>query len=401
MFVGQSALAQQVADAPGVSRDQPNDGIFVRVGDRFMVPYTAKIPGTDVEFEMIPVPSGTFLMGSPPDEPNRKSDEGPQIEVRVAPMWVGKFEVRQSEYREYELLYEVFVEIESHGGPITTSETDAVTAPTPLYSRDAIYEWGDAPELPAVSMTQFAAQQYTKWLSAITKCQYRLPTEAEWEYACRAGTNTAFSWSGNLDAADEYAWHFDNAEDGYSRGGLKKPNAFGLYDMHGNIGEWTVNAYTKEGYRWLKNKQPVDAVAAVRWPETSTSCVVRGGTWEFDLENLRSAARLESIDDEWKDGDANFPCSPWWFTSDPARSIGFRLFCSYEPLDGETIAKFWDHTSPEVKAYVRQLVQATRGRIGVLDEHLLPATSEYRKQRAEWQKQREKRRRLLRNSRPD
>lgn len=330
MFAGQSVQSQKLADKPGDSREQPTTGAFVKVGDQFLVPYSAKIPGTDIEFEMIPVPGGTFLMGSPPDEPHRKADEGPQVEVRIAPMWVGKFEVRQAEYMEFELLYEVFVEIEPKGNATSLGDADAVTAPTPLYSREIVHHWGNAPELPAVSMTQFAAQQYTKWLSAITKFQYRLPTEAEWEYACRAGTDTAFSWGGDSEAADNYAWYFDNTDEGYFPGGRKKPNAFGLYDMHGNVGEWTVNAYTKEGYAWLENKQPVVAVTTVQWPETSTSCVVRGGNWEFDLENLRSAARLESIDDEWKDQDANFPNSPWW---SPATLRGVPVFACSDPTN--------------------------------------------------------------------
>merc|ERR1712137_480975 len=98
-------------------------------------------------------------------------------------------------------------------------------------------------------MTQYSAQQYTKWLSRVTGQQFRVPTEAEWEYAARAGSDTAYSWGESADDMDDYAWYFDNADDGAPPVGTKKPNAYGLYDMHGSVAELTVNSYTEDGYK--------------------------------------------------------------------------------------------------------------------------------------------------------
>ena len=385
----------------GVVESRPSGGIFVPIEGRYMVPYTAKIPGSDVEYEMVPIPGGTFLLGSSPDDPNHRADEGPAVRVRVAPMWVGKCEITQAQYREFEMLYHVFTYVDSKPDQQAENGVDIVTAPTPLYSPEDAHQYGDGPNYPAVSMTQYAAQQFTKWLSVTTKRQYRLPTEAEWEYACRGGSNGAYAWGDDPQAADEYAWHFENTTDGFLPCGQRKPNAFGLYDMHGNVGEWTVNAYTKKGYRWLSDRPQLDAVDVVKWPITDTSCVVRGGTWESDVEDLRCAARLESDVESWKDQDPDLPRSPWWFSSDPALSIGFRVFRSYDNLDSETIHKFWDHAPAEVLEDVQIKIQGGRGKIILLDERLLPAVAEVRKQMEKWATQREKRRQQIRSARPD
>ncbi|MCG8653710.1 MAG: formylglycine-generating enzyme family protein, partial [Pirellulales bacterium] len=354
-LLGTASEAQSPALPAGVVKEKPGKGRAVQVGDHYMVPYVTRIPGTDVTFEMIPVPGGTYTMGSPENEEDRNDDEGPQVRVNVAPMWVAKYEVRWDAYKEFMRLYEVFTDFEAKGiRKVEPSDRltyqnriDTITAPTPLYQPDHTWEWGDDDDQPAVTMTQYSAMQFTKWLSAITGQQFRLPTEAEWEYACRGGTTTAYYWGDDVDDADAYAWYFGNAKKGQLPGGKKTPNPFGLYDMHGNVVEWTVNAYTEDGYAWLVDQQPVDAVMAVKWPETATHCVVRGGTWESYVEEIRSAARLVSDDELWKDIDPNIPKSPWWFTDDPVRGIGFRVFRSYQPLEDETIRKFWDHIAAD------------------------------------------------------
>ncbi|MEM9646755.1 MAG: SUMF1/EgtB/PvdO family nonheme iron enzyme, partial [Planctomycetota bacterium] len=119
----------------GVVKEKPAKGIFVKVDGGFMVPYTAKIPGTDVTFEMVPVPGGKFKMGSPESEDGRGDDEGPQIDVVVDPMWVAKTEISWGEYKEYMKLYGIFKEFESSGVRQVTDENkaDAITAPTELY----------------------------------------------------------------------------------------------------------------------------------------------------------------------------------------------------------------------------------------------------------------------------
>ena len=194
------------ASTLGISAEKPASGPFVEVDGKFLVPYTLTIPGSDVKIEMIPVPGGEFLFGSSEDDPNHREDEGPQVKVTVAPMWVAKTETTWAQYGEYMKLYAIFKEFESRGERIVSSDkmADAITAPTELYEPSYTYEYGDKPEQPAVTMTQYAAQQYTKWLSLLTGAQYRLPTEAEWEYACRAGSTTAYSWGDEADAIDDY-----------------------------------------------------------------------------------------------------------------------------------------------------------------------------------------------------
>lgn len=375
-------LAEQPTTTLGITSERPPDGISVRVGELFMVPYTERIPGTDVTFEMVPIPGGTFLMGSPESEEGHKPDEGPQIKVSVEPMWVAKLEVRWDGYQEFMGLYDVFTEFEAAGIRQVTPQNrvDAITAPTPLYRPSFTYENGDEPDQPAVTMTQYAAQHYSKWLSAITGHQYRLPTEAEWEYACRGGSKAAFSWGDDPDEAEDHAWFFDNADEGQVPGGQKQANGFGLFDMHGNVGEWTVNAYTKEGYAWLAKQldgdKSIDAIASAKWPETANSCVVRGGTWESDPKDLRCAARMASQDKKWKSEDPNFPHSPWWFTSDPARGVGLRLFRSYAPLDADTINKFWNHIAPDASEDVQARLDAQQGKLGLVDKDLPAAIQE-------------------------
>ncbi len=356
----------------GIASEKPATGPAVEVEGGFMVPYSMTIPGTDLKIEMIPVPGGSFMMGSPEQEEERADDEGPQFKVNVDPMWVAKTEVNWAQYKEFMKLYNVFKEFERNGvRPVDESnKADAITAPTQLYEPSFTYEYGERPEQPAVTMTQYAAQQFTKWLSRVSGQQYRLPTEAEWEYAARGGKATAFSWGDSADDIDDYAWYYDNADDGQMAVGTKKPNAFGLYDMHGNVAEWTVNQHTEDGYKSFADKAPINAIDVVKWPVTSSPCVVRGGSWEMDPHQLRSAARLASDDIEWKDADPNFPKSPWWLTDDPARGVGFRLFRSYKPLDKETITKFWEPTSEEVLMDVESRVMEGRGGYGLVDEKL-------------------------------
>ncbi len=358
---------------PGIASEKPAEGPSVALEDgTFMVPYTQRIPGTDIAFEMIPVPGGEFTLGSPEDADEFVEDEGPTVALKVKPMWVAKTEVRWDMYKEYMRMYGVFKEFEAQG--IRTVDesnlADSVTAPTELYDPSFTFEYGSKATQPAVTMTQYAAQQFTKWLSRMTETQYRLPTEAEWEYAARAGTTTAYSWGDDADDIDEYAWYFDNSLEGPGEVATKKPNAFGLYDMHGNAAEWTINQYTEDGYQWLKDEKPGDATQAARWPENPDPCVARGGSWEMDPPALRSAARLASDDEAWKEEDPNFPLSPWWFTSDPSRGVGFRLFRSLETLPKETITKFWDASSEAILMDVESRVNDQRSGYGYVDEKL-------------------------------
>jgi len=371
----QHAPQAPAADAPvslGISTEKPQEGPAVEVPGGFMVPYTDQIPGTDVTFEMIPIPGGEFLFGSPEEEGEREGDEGPQVRVRVPPMWVAKEEIRWAEYRRFMDLYGFFKRFQALDvRPVTdANRVDAITAPTELYEPSFTFYYGEEDEQPAVTMTRYAAMQYTKWLSRTTGRQYRLPTEAEWEYACRGGTTTAYSWGDDSDEVGEHAWYFENCDEGPGKGSQKKPNPFGLYDMHGRVAEWTMDGYDEQGYGDLPQDRVLDVFEVVRWPESASPGVVRGGSWEMEAPQLRSAARLASDDSEWKSEDPNYPKSPWWFTSDPARGVGFRLFRSYEPLGDELIVKFWDRMTDDVARDVESRLAGGRGVLGLVDKEL-------------------------------
>ncbi len=359
--------------SPGIVSEKPNEGPFVEVQGGFMVPYTMNIPGSSVQFHMVPVPGGQFELGSSEDDPGFVEDEGPQVKVEVGPMWVAKYETTWEEYKLYMSMYQLFKSLQGQGLRVLddSNKVDAVTAPTELYDPTFTFEFGDDPKFPAVTMTQYAAKQYTKWLSKLSGHQYRLPTEAEWEYACRGGTSTPFSFGQDESDIDDYAWYYENADEMPHAVGGKKPNPFGLYDMHGNVMEFVIDGYTEDGYAAIAGKeQAVPFLNAIHWPESFDQRVVRGGSFQDDAEMLRSAARLGSEDEDWKEEDPNIPLSPWWFTDDPSRGIGFRIVRSYQPLDESTIQKFWDIDNEDIQFDVDMRIGEGRGVITPIDPSL-------------------------------
>lgn len=357
------------ADAPGLVSEKPTEGPSIKTDSGYMVPYTVTIPGTDVTFDMVPVPAGTYMMGSPEAEAGREDSEGPQLKINVDPFWMARCEVRWAEYKQYMHLYTAFKEFESQGLREVNDENriDAITAPTPLYEPDFTFEYGEDPDQPAVTVTQYSAKQYTKWMSAITGQQYRLPTEAEWEYACRAGSQTAYHFGDDASQLGEYAWYADNSdESGTKKVGQKKPNAWGLYDMHGNAAEWVLDAF--EPYK------ASDAVlnAATDWvrPTVLDPRIVRGGSWEFKADACRSASRYPSDLEAWREYDPNLPKSPWWLTTDPARGVGFRIIRPLKAVSRETIEEAWKIDVEDIELDVQDRLNEGRGILGLVDEEL-------------------------------
>ena len=368
------------SDLPGIVSSSPDDGRSIKTDQGFMVPYTMTIPGTKAQFSMEPIPGGKFKLGSPESELGHQDHEGPQVEVVIAPFWMGKYEVTWSEYKEFMNLYRVFKEFESRGVRPVTNENrvDAITAPTELYDPTFTFEFGEHARQPAVTMTQYSAKQYTKWLSQVTGQQYRLPSEAEWEYACRAGTTTAYYFGDDPSKLAEYAWFYDNANESLQKVGTKKPNPWGLHDMHGSVWEWVLDEFRPDGYRSLVGKvhSMNDSIA---WPTKLYPRVVRGGSWDDEADRCRSGAKMASEDPAWKSEDPNLPLSPWWFTSDPSRSVGFRVVRPLKELPKEEMDPFWEFDVEEIEFDVQIRLEGGRGVLGVVDKELPAAVQSLEK----------------------
>jgi formylglycine-generating enzyme required for sulfatase activity len=271
-----------------------------------------RIPGSDVSFQMALLPGGTFLMGSPVAEAGRGPNEG-QHAVTVDAVWMGTCEVPWGEY----LLFQLRANDSDSSRADRPYVADAIARPSPPYF-DFTYGRGKSGKYPAATMTQQAALRYCAWLSDKTGDFYRLPTEAEWEYACRAGTTTAFPWGDDPAKAPEYAWFYDNSKGAYQETGLKKPNAWGLYDMLGNVAEWTLDFYDDAYFTRL------DSASVNPWilPLRKHSRTVRGGSFEDYAVDLRCARRLKS-DPKWQARDPQIPKSKWWNPDSPF--LGFRI----------------------------------------------------------------------------
>ena len=210
--------------------------------------------------ELVRIPGGVFLMGSPKDEQWRYEDEGPQHKVQVPEFYMGKHPVTQAQWKAVAALPQVERKLEA----------------------DPSYFKGD--DCPVERVSWYEAVEFCTRLSAHTGREYRLPTEAEWEYACRAGTTTQYHFGDTL--TSELANYDANQT---TEVGSCPPNAFGLYDMHGNVWEWCQD-------HWHKNYKgaPTDGSA---WDDQgeSASRVLRGGSWFFNPGDCRSASRSSDL----------------------------------------------------------------------------------------------------------
>lgn len=289
--------------------------------------YAQELPGTELDVKMVVIPSGIFNMGSPNSEEGRNKDEGPQRRIEIDGFWMSSYEVTWQ-------LYDLFLQrsIDSEDNPKKQKEiailVDAIAGATIPYV-DMSLGMGTGKNLPVGNVTQLGASKFCEWLSAITGNFYRLPTEAEWEYAARGGSNEAYFFS-PLDSLYNYAWFEENSKKTYHEVGQKKPSAWGLYDMYGNVAEWTLDQYYNTAYSEnFSSFVPVEKQYPV---------VIRGGSYKDNGKSLRSASRAFSKP-VWKQRDPQFPKSKWWFTDAPF--VGFRIVRPYNTPDPKELIKYW------------------------------------------------------------
>lgn len=210
---------------------------------------------------MIVIPAGKFMMGSPENEADRNASEGPQHEVTIAkPFAVSKFEV-------------------------TFEEWDACVARAACPR--VADSWGRG-EMPVINVSWSLAKQYVAWLSQLTRKEYRLLTESEWEYAARAGANTRYSWGDDPSMGNANCNGCGSRWDSQQTApvGSLRPNAWGLYDMHGNVWEWVEDSW-HENY----DGAPTDGSAWLLGGDPSYR-VIRGGSWRNESELVRAAFRV-------------------------------------------------------------------------------------------------------------
>jgi formylglycine-generating enzyme required for sulfatase activity len=296
--------------------------------------YVEKISGIDHEVHMQLIPKGNFIMGSTKAEKGHFGDEGPQHKVNIDGFWMSQREITWD-------LYNFFVtrEMDANQKPKTNQsevqlDVDAVSGATTPYVEMSFGMGID--NYPAICMTQLAAVKFCEWLSAMTGHFYRLPTEAEWEYACRAGTDTAYSFGDDPSQLSDYAWYKENSQDKYQKVGTKKANPWGLYDMHGNVAEWTLDQYVPTVYRNRTQGETNPLTVGEKvYPKA-----VRGGSWMDSPNRLRSAARRPSSK-KWKKRDPQIPKSKWWHTDAPF--VGFRIVRPLETPSEEEQKKYWKY----------------------------------------------------------
>lgn len=282
--------------------------------------YEQAIPGTTVTFKMIAIPGGKFTMGSPANAKGRDADEGPQKQIEVSPFWMENHEVTFAEWDVY---------FKDTSLP-QSKNIDGVTRATPQYI-DLTWGMGRSGKHPTNSMSHTAAMMYCKWLYKKTGIFFRLPTEAEWEYACLAGHPT-FPPTNDTQVLNQVGYFKENSASKFHHVAELKPNAWGLFDMLGNLSEWTLDQYDPVYYEKIQVKDPV-TVPGPRYPKT-----VRGGSYLDDRKELRCSNRIAS-EANWNQRDPQIPKSKWWLTD--GMFVGFRVVRPQKQPTAQEVDKFF------------------------------------------------------------
>ncbi len=305
--------------------------------------FTESIKDTELKFDMVAIPAGKFKRGS-----EASDDSKPVREVEISPFFIASTEVTWE-------LYDTFLE-ERDAQARTAAKKDEtkndllsamIVRPTPSY-HEMSFGMGKGKH-PAICIPRLSAQAFCMWLSAKTGKFYRLPTEAEWEYACRAGTTTKYPWGDDEAKAADYAVVAENAGEKYADVGSKKPNAWGLYDMIGNAAEMTLDHYDTDFYAKGPAKDPynlmplntgLNPLIEAEWPLKLYDNAIRGGSFVQNIADLGSSVRLPTSE-ELKKTDPQGPKSPWWFTEKDFIAVGFRVVCVPTPPKLEEVSKYW------------------------------------------------------------
>ena len=240
-----------------------------------LVSYQETLAG-GIKLDMVTLPAGSFMMGSPASDPDAESDEKPQHQVKLKSFSIGQYPVTQEQYQ-------------------------AVMGNNPS-------NFKNNPKNPVEMVSWNEAQEFCKKLSQLTGKKYRLPTEAEWEYACRAGTQTRFYFGDDATKLEDYGWYNGNSSSKTHTVGEKKPNDWGLYDMSGNVWEWCEDPYHDS---YANKPENIKNNGNTAWLSSDISLrALRGGSWLDFSRNCRSAIR------NWSNADVR------------DSGIGFRLAVS-------------------------------------------------------------------------
>jgi sulfatase modifying factor 1 len=303
--------------------------------------FNEKIPRTNVSFDMIAIPGGIFNMGSPETEPLRKPDEGPLRKVTVSKFWIAKTEVIWDEYLAF--FRATGSQGRTEGQIVSKKKVDAISGATPPWGAPD-QSWGKGSR-PAITMSWYAANVYCQWLSKVTGKRYRLPTEAEWEYACRGGTETPYFFEGSpkdfttsgflkkffgpdtakIDSRVVYKY---NSSSRTKEPASIKENPFGLKNMSGNVAEFCLDFYSPDTYK-SDTTAAVNPTGPARGPEH----VIRGGSFRSDAKDVRSAARDFTKTKAWLVTDPQMPKSIWWYSD--CIDVGFRVVCEADSVTGQ------------------------------------------------------------------
>lgn len=299
--------------------------------------FTEQVPNSAVSFQMRAIPGGSFTLGSHPDELYREEDEGPTKTVQISPFFMSEIEVSWDEYLAF------YAQTSGEGRSTDTEgvrknddEVDAIVGATPPYGQPD-QGWGRG-KRPVISVSYHAAETYCRWLSKVTGKKYRLPTEAEWEYAARGGTSGPYFFEVNpkkvmkkgflsskadTTVINTYVVYKENSDLKTQDPGFVQPNPFGLKNMLGNVAEFTADWYAPDAYSKLQ-----DGALNPKGPESGEEHVIRGGHYRSSAAQVRVADRDYTRTADWLKTDPQVPKSIWWFSD--CFYVGFRVVCEWD-----------------------------------------------------------------------